>query len=58
MQILYDLEADIGETTDVSEQNPDVVNRLEEFAERACEDLGDDVTDQEGENVRLIGVLK
>lgn len=57
-QILYDLEADIGETTDVSTQNPDVVNRLEELAEKAREDLGDDVTGQEGNNLRPIGRLK
>ncbi|TVR15307.1 MAG: arylsulfatase [Balneolaceae bacterium] len=57
-QILYDLEADIGETTDVSEQNPDVVNRLEELAEKAREDMGDDVTGHEGNNLRPIGTLK
>lgn len=57
VQLLYDLEADIGETTDVSIQNPDVVNRLEELAEKARQDLGDDVTGQEGENVRPIGKL-
>ena len=55
VQLLYDLESDIGETTDVSEQNPEIVSRLEEFAEKARENLGDIVTGQEGENVRPIG---
>ncbi|TVR18702.1 MAG: arylsulfatase [Balneolaceae bacterium] len=58
VQLLYDLKEDIGETTDVSEQNPDVVNRLEALAEKAREDLGDDVTGQEGKNLRPIGTLK
>lgn len=57
-QILYDLKADIGETTDVSEENPEIVERLEELAEKARKDLGDDVTGQVGENVRPIGTLE
>lgn len=57
VQLLYNLEEDIGETTDVSVQNPDVVNRLEELAEKAREDLGDVVTGQEGNNLRPIGAL-
>jgi arylsulfatase A len=55
--ILYDLEADIGETTDVSGQHPDVVRRLEALAEKAREDMGDIATDREGINVRPIGKL-
>ncbi len=38
---LYDLDEDIGEKHDVAEQNPDVVVRLEGFAEKAREELGD-----------------
>ena len=57
-QILYDLESDIGETTDVSEQNPEIVEQLEVLAEKARIDLGDVVTGQEGENVRPIGTLR
>jgi arylsulfatase A len=56
-QILYDLESDIGETADVSEQYPEVVERLEELAEKARVDMGDEVTGHEGENVRPIGTL-
>jgi hypothetical protein len=38
---LYDLEADVGETTDVVQQHPDVVRRLLGLAEKARADLGD-----------------
>ena len=38
---LYDLNADIGETTNVAERNSDVVKRLLALAEKAREDLGD-----------------
>jgi arylsulfatase A-like enzyme len=38
---LYDLEADIGETTNVVAAHPDVVERLLGLAEKAREDLGD-----------------
>ena len=55
---LYDLEADIGETTDVSAQHPDVVKRLMEFVERAREDLGDSLTKRTGKNVRPAGNVK
>ena len=39
--MLFDLDADVGETTDVAEDHPDVVARLLEWAERARADLGD-----------------
>ena len=38
---LYDLEADVGETTDVAARHPDVVQRLTALADRARRDLGD-----------------
>jgi arylsulfatase A len=38
---LYDLEAEIGEKTDVSAKHPDVVKRLLALAEKARADLGD-----------------
>src|SRR5262249_42063004 len=37
---LYDLEEDVGETTDVAEKHPDVVARLQKLADAAREDLG------------------
>jgi len=41
---LFDLENDIGETTDVAAENPEVVKRLQALAEKAREDLGDSAT--------------
>jgi len=37
---LYNLDADIGETTDVAAQHPDVVKRLQEYVARMDADLG------------------
>jgi arylsulfatase A-like enzyme len=52
---LYDLVADIGETTDVASAHPDVVARLQAFAERAREDLGDSLTKRTGRGLREPG---
>ena len=52
---LYDLEADIGETTDVAAQHPDVVKRLLALAEQAREELGDTLTGRTGKGVRPPG---
>jgi arylsulfatase A-like enzyme len=52
---LYDLDADLGETTNVAEKNPDVVKRLEALAEKAREDLGDSLTKRVGKGVREPG---
>jgi arylsulfatase A-like enzyme len=54
---LFDLEADIGEATNVAERNPDVVKRLLDYAERARDDLGDTLTKRTGRNVRPAGRL-
>ncbi|MFO0930394.1 MAG: hypothetical protein U0736_25760 [Gemmataceae bacterium] len=47
MPLLYDPEADPGETTNRVEQHPDVVRRLQQLAARARADLGD-ARDDEG----------
>ncbi len=52
---LYDLEADIGETTDVSAAHPEIVLRLDALAEVARETLGDRLTDRKGTEVRPPG---
>lgn len=54
---LFDLEADLSETTDVAAQYPDVVSRLEALAEGARLELGDSATQQEGRSVREPGRL-
>jgi arylsulfatase A-like enzyme len=52
---LYDLVADVGETTDVSAARPHVVARLQALAERARDDLGDSLTNRTGRGVREPG---
>jgi len=53
--ILYDLENDIAETTDVHEKYPDVVARLTKYADEYREDLGDELQGVEGKNCRPKG---
>ena len=55
---LYDLENDPGETKDVTEEFPDVVQRLEKAAEEAREDLGDKLTGSAGKNIRPPGKME
>ncbi len=52
---LYDLENDVSETANVAEKNPEVVKRLEAFAEKAREDLGDSLTNRKGTGTREAG---
>ena len=53
---LFDLEADIGETTNIADKHPDVVNKLLALCEQARRDLGDH--DIGGAGVRPPGTLK
>ncbi|MFN0110607.1 MAG: sulfatase [Blastocatellia bacterium] len=55
---LYDLEADIGETTNLADKHPEVVKQLMTFVERARADLGDSLTKREGKNVRAAGKIQ
>lgn len=55
---LYDLIHDIGETTDVSAQHPDIVKELEAVAKKARADLGDRLTGQPGPGRREPGRLE
>jgi len=52
---LYDLAADIGETTDLAAQNPEIVESLRQRADACRRDLGDSLTDATGENRRPCG---
>jgi len=52
---LYDLSTDIGETTNVADDHPDVVARLLDLAEKMRADLGDNLTDTKPTNRREPG---
>lgn len=51
-QMLFDLDADVGETKDVSKDQPDVVKMMLEHAEAARAELGDALTKRDGKGVR------
>ncbi len=53
---LYDLHSDIGETTNVAKQYPQVVERLRSLTEWARADLGDGK--KQGKNVRPAGFVQ
>jgi arylsulfatase A-like enzyme len=55
---LYDLRRDPGEWYDVAEVYPEKVKELHELAEKARQDLGDDITKSPGANRRKAGSLK
>lgn len=55
---LFDLDADIGETTDVSGDHPDVVAELEALADHARATLGDARLERTGSEVRPIGTVE
>ena len=52
---LFDLRADIGETTDVADEHPEVVEQLQAAAERFRAELGDGVFGVTGSGCRPSG---
>jgi arylsulfatase A-like enzyme len=54
---LFDLDADVSETTNVLEQHPQVVKQLMAAAETARADLGDTLQKRKGKGVRPAGKL-
>lgn len=52
---LFDLEKDIGETTNVIDQHPEIVIRLTALADKARKTLGDAATGQAGSQRRPVG---
>ncbi|WP_119080730.1 sulfatase family protein [Chitinophaga alhagiae] len=54
---LYDLRRDPGERYDVKDKHPNIVQQLQQLAEQAREDLGDDLTNRPGRNRRSPGTL-
>ena len=55
VELLYDLEADVGETTDLAAEYPEVVADLLTHIERARRDMGDGITETEGADRRPVG---
>ena len=55
---LFDLEADVGEKTNVADQHPEVVERIKRLADRMRAELGDSATKQKGSGVRPAGQLE
>ncbi len=54
---LYDLQNDISETEDVSEQYPEIVSALQLLAEKARVSMGDALTGRVGNETRPVGQL-
>lgn len=55
---LYDLRRDPSEQYDVQKLYPEVIAELQKIAEEAREDLGDDLTNRKGKNVRASGLVE
>jgi arylsulfatase A len=55
---LFDLEKDAGETTDVKDQHPDVVEKMQALADQMRKDLGDSATKQAAVGAREVGRLR
>lgn len=55
---LYNLRRDAGERYDVKELYPEIVKELQALAEKARTDLGDDLQERTGNNVRECGKIE
>lgn len=55
---LYNLKLDPGETKNVADQHPEIVERLQVVARQARDDLGDSLTKTRGKNVRPCGDVR
>lgn len=55
---LYDLRRDPGERYDVKEQNPEIVQELQDLADQARQDLGDDLTNTPPTNNRPAAIVE
>ena len=54
---LYNLRRDPGERYDVHAVHPEIVNDILQLVEQARADLGDDLTQRTGKNVRKVGKI-
>jgi len=54
-EALYNLDEDIGETTNVIDHHPQIAERLRALADQMRNEIGDGWTDVEGEHVRPVG---
>jgi len=54
---LYNLKTDIGETTNLAEKHPEIVERLTVLAEKARSELGDSLTKTANPGIRPAGVV-
>jgi arylsulfatase len=54
---LYHMSVDIGEGLDVAAKNPEVMIRLQSYADQVRNDLGDALTNQKGDGNRAPGMV-
>ncbi|WP_297693257.1 sulfatase [uncultured Eudoraea sp.] len=55
---LYNLSTDIGETTDVAAEHPEIVAKIKLLGDAIRAELGDALTEKEGTGIRPIGVVE